>query len=49
MGKVIEESNQEQKELLVKQLIDLAMLSQNILEGEALNNFIKRSVSMIGK
>lgn len=49
MGKVIEESNQEQKEQLVKQLIDLAMLSQNILEGEALNNFIKRSVSLIGQ
>jgi molecular chaperone HtpG len=49
MGKVIEEPNQEQKEQLVKQLIDLAMLSQNILEGEALNNFIKRSVSMISK
>ncbi|MEI6347673.1 MAG: molecular chaperone HtpG [Bacteroidota bacterium] len=49
MGKVIAEQEQDQKDMLVKQLIDLAMLSQNILEGEALNDFIKRSVSMIGK
>jgi len=39
--------NAEEKENLAKQMIDLAMLSQNLLTGEALNNFVKRSVSML--
>ncbi len=49
MDKVIHEAEEEQKIVIVKQLLDLALLSQNILEGEALDNFIKRSVSLIGK
>ena len=32
---------------IVKQLIDLALLSQNMLTGEALNKFIKRSYDII--
>ncbi len=32
---------------LVKQLIDLALLSNNMLRGEALNNFVKRSFEML--
>jgi len=32
---------------LVKQLIDLALLSNNMLKGEELNKFIKRSVDLI--
>jgi len=52
----IEVIEKEKKELLqafgkdhklVKQLIDLALLSNNMLKGEALTNFIKRSVDMI--
>ena len=31
----------------IRQLIDLALLSNNMLKGEALNNFIKRSASML--
>ena len=31
------------KEKLVQQAFDLARLSQNLLQGEALSNFIKRS------
>jgi molecular chaperone HtpG len=34
------------KDKLVKQLIDLALLQNNMLKGEALNNFIKRSLEM---
>ncbi len=49
MDKIIHEPEEEQKVTIVKELIDLALLSQNILEGEALDNFIKRSISMIGK
>ena len=49
MEKVLQEKDEESKTAMVKQLVDLALLSQNILEGEELNNFIKRSVTMIGK
>lgn len=34
---------------LVKQLIDLALLSNGMLKGEQLTSFIKRSVELIGK
>mgnify|MGYP003623761274 CR=1 FL=1 len=32
---------------VVRQLIDLALLSNGMLKGEALNNFINRSISLI--
>ena len=32
---------------LVRQLVDLALLSNNMLKGEALSKFIKRSVEML--
>ena len=34
---------------LVSQLIDLALISNNMLKGERLNNFVKRSVELIEK
>ena len=34
---------------LVPQLIDLALLQNGLLKGEALNNFIKRSIEICGK
>ncbi len=36
-------------EPLVKQLVDLALLSNNMLKGEELTKFLKRSVDMISK
>ena len=38
---------EENKLPVVKQMIDLAMLSQNMLKGQALTEFIKRSVDII--
>lgn len=38
-----------EKENMVRQLIDLALLANNMLKGEALNNFVKRSTEMIAK
>jgi len=32
---------------LAKELVDLALLANNMLRGEALNNFVKRSVELI--
>jgi len=36
-----------QQEKYIKQLYDLALLSQNMLKGEALTNFVKRSFELI--
>jgi molecular chaperone HtpG len=35
------------KSELVKQLVDLALLSNNMLKGEDLTKFVKRSVDLI--
>ena len=32
---------------VIRQLIDLALLQNNMLRGEALNNFVKRSIELI--
>jgi molecular chaperone HtpG len=32
---------------IIRQLIDLALLQNNMLKGEALNNFVKRSIELI--
>jgi len=42
---VLEEFGKNNK--IVNQLIDLALLSHNLLKGEALNKFVKRSVELI--
>jgi molecular chaperone HtpG len=42
-----EESDEEKKKSLIKQMKDLALLSQGMLDGEALTSFIKRSVDLI--
>jgi molecular chaperone HtpG len=31
----------------VKQLIDITLLQNNMLTGEALNNFVKRSIELM--
>ena len=46
MSKVLKMKSARQQET-VKQLVDLAMLSQGLLKGEALTEFIQRSVSGI--
>ncbi|MCD4735668.1 MAG: molecular chaperone HtpG [Bacteroidales bacterium] len=46
---IMEEKDEKQQENLVKQVTDLAKLSQNLLKGADLTEFVKRSVEMIGK
>jgi molecular chaperone HtpG len=41
-----EKDNNKQKEI-AKQTADLALLSQNMLKGEELTKFIKRSIELI--
>jgi molecular chaperone HtpG len=47
MGQLLATEDPETKVSMIKQLIDLALLSQNLLKGEALTGFIKRSVDII--
>ena len=46
--KILKAETEEQKTRLAKQVYDLALLSQNMLTGADLTNFIKRSVELVG-
>ena len=46
IGKMLKEEDEEKKSQLAKQAYDIALLGQNLLSGEDLTNFIKRSVKL---
>jgi molecular chaperone HtpG len=46
-NKLLQETDTEKQTTLTKQLIDLALLSQNLLTGEKLSEFVKRSVGLL--
>jgi len=46
---LLHEPDSEKQTTLTKQLIDLALLSQNLLTGEKLSEFVKRSVGLLGE
>ena len=47
VNKIAEESDEVNRDKLIRQAIDLALLSRNLLKGEKLTEFIKRSVELI--
>jgi len=47
IGQILNTKTKKKKEHLIKQALDLAKLSQNLLKGEALTQFIQRSVDLI--
>ncbi|MEI6021649.1 MAG: molecular chaperone HtpG, partial [Bacteroidota bacterium] len=47
ISKILNETDKDIQNKLAKQATDLALLSQGLLKGESLTNFIKRSVEMI--
>lgn len=47
ISEILSEQDENRQSGLIKQLTDLALLSQNLLKGEELTNFIKRSVEII--
>ena len=47
ISQVLNEQDADKQKQLVHQLTDLALLSNGLLKGEALTQFIKRSVEMI--
>ncbi len=46
-NKILSKFGEDQK--IVKQLIDLGLLANNMLKGESLNKFVKRSIELINK
>lgn len=47
IAEILQTKTAKSKERKVKQLTDIALLSQGMLKGEALNEFIERSISLI--
>jgi molecular chaperone HtpG len=47
VGQILNTKTQKKKARLIQQALDLAKLSQNLLKGEALTQFIQRSVDLI--
>jgi len=45
---ILSETDEDKKKNLIRQLTDIALLSQNLLKGEQLTSFIKRSIEIIG-
>jgi molecular chaperone HtpG len=46
-AKLLHETDAEKQSTLTKQLVDLALLSQSMLTGEKLSEFVKRSVELL--
>jgi molecular chaperone HtpG len=49
IGKILEAKRDDKRKKLAKQAYDLGLLAQNMLIGNGLTNFIKRSVELISK
>jgi molecular chaperone HtpG len=47
ISRILTEDDKEKQKNLARQAADLALLSQGLLKGEKLTNFIKRSVELI--
>ena len=47
ISEILEEKDEARKDTLAKQLVDLAKLSQGLLKGKDLADFVKRSVEII--
>jgi molecular chaperone HtpG len=46
VGKLLKETDEELRDKQARQLIDLALLAKNLLKGEQLTQFVKRSVDL---
>ncbi len=47
MQTILDQPEEENQDKLVRQLFDLALISQNLLKGEKLTAFVKRSIELI--
>lgn len=49
VGKILSETDATLKSSLMQQAVDLALLNQGLLKGEALSDFTKRSIDLLNK
>ena len=49
INKIINAKTAKSKEKIASQIYDLALLSQNMLSGSDLTNFVRRSINILGK
>ena len=49
INKIINAKTVKSKEKIASQIYDLALLSQNMLSGSDLTNFVRRSINILGK
>jgi molecular chaperone HtpG len=49
MEKILREENEEKRSVLISQLVDLSLLSQQMLTGEPLAAFVKRSLELLNE
>ena len=47
MTRILDEKKEGGQDKIVKQVYDLALLSQNLLKGQSLTEFVKRNIDMI--
>jgi molecular chaperone HtpG len=47
MSRILSETDESAQANKMKQVVDLALLSQGLLKGEELSKFIKKSVEML--
>jgi molecular chaperone HtpG len=47
MQAVLDQQEEPGQDKLVRQLYDLALVSQNLLKGEKLTDFVKRSIELM--
>lgn len=48
-SKILKEENPERKKVITRQVVDLALLSQGLLKGKELSDFMKRTADLINK
>ena len=48
-SKILSTESKEDKQKMIRQLYDMALLSQNMLKGKELTDFLKRSVELLNK
>lgn len=46
-SRILDEKQEAEQDKIIKQAYDLALLSQNMLKGQALTDFVKRSIELI--
>ena len=49
VSKILDEKDEQKKKLMIEDAKDLALISQNLLHGESLTNFVERNFSKLSQ